>query len=210
MTNHHISDLIARINNAAQAALYYTPSGPSASLGGSATALREPTQINTGGRVSRGALTVEFIKTKDTLAVLNVLQQEGLLQVQTSQAPRTARPTAYGGGRERKAAERGYITLQAHSVSRPAAPEGAEREATAAAIGPLFTKIKVISKPGRRVFIKAADPRPKGASAGPQGGSAAPLGSKHGVSIIRTSQGFMTTRDANILGLGGELILNVR
>lgn len=61
--------------------------------------------------------------------------------------------------------------------------------------GQIFTNIKRISKPGRRIYTKSSTiPYPK---------------NQLGVVIISTPQGVMTGKEAKYKGLGGELICEV-
>ena len=55
--------------------------------------------------------------------------------------------------------------------------------------------IKIISKPSRRMYIKAEEIRP--------------VHSGYGLAIISTSQGVMNSRDARKQKLGGELICEI-
>ncbi len=55
--------------------------------------------------------------------------------------------------------------------------------------------IKIISKPSRRMYIKAEDIRP--------------VRSGYGLAIVSTSQGIMNSRDARKQKLGGELICEI-
>ena len=60
---------------------------------------------------------------------------------------------------------------------------------------PVITGIKRISKPGRRVYVgKARIPRVMGGL---------------GMSVVSTSRGLMTDREARDAGLGGELVCQV-
>jgi small subunit ribosomal protein S8 len=60
---------------------------------------------------------------------------------------------------------------------------------------PVITGIKRVSKPGRRVYVpKARIPRVMGGL---------------GVSVVSTSRGLMTDREARDAGLGGELVCQV-
>jgi small subunit ribosomal protein S8 len=59
----------------------------------------------------------------------------------------------------------------------------------------VLTDIQRISKPGRRVYLK----RDK----------LAPVLNGYGISIVTTSKGVMTDKEARELNLGGELICNV-
>ena len=60
---------------------------------------------------------------------------------------------------------------------------------------PVITGLKRVSKPGRRVYVgKARIPRVMGGL---------------GVSVVSTSRGLMTDREARDAGLGGELICQV-
>lgn len=56
-------------------------------------------------------------------------------------------------------------------------------------------EIKIISKPSRRMYIKAEDIRP--------------VRSGYGLAIVSTSQGVMNSRDAKKQKLGGELICEI-
>jgi small subunit ribosomal protein S8 len=60
---------------------------------------------------------------------------------------------------------------------------------------PAITKIKRISKPGRRVYVKNTDIK-------------APL-SGFGITILSTSQGVMTNREAQKRKLGGEILCQI-
>ncbi len=55
--------------------------------------------------------------------------------------------------------------------------------------------VKIISKPSRRMYIKAEDIRP--------------VRSGHGIAIISTSKGIMSSKDAWKQKLGGELLCEV-
>ena len=60
---------------------------------------------------------------------------------------------------------------------------------------PVITGIKRISKPGRRVYVnKTRIPRVMGGM---------------GISVVSTSRGLMTDREAREAGLGGELVCQV-
>jgi len=59
----------------------------------------------------------------------------------------------------------------------------------------VLTDIQRISKPGRRVYVKS--------------GKLATVLNGYGISIITTSRGVMTDKEARELSLGGELICNV-
>lgn len=59
----------------------------------------------------------------------------------------------------------------------------------------VLTDIQRISKPGRRVYLKSA--------------KLAPVLNGYGVSIVTTSKGVMTDKEAREMNLGGELICNV-
>jgi len=57
-----------------------------------------------------------------------------------------------------------------------------------------FEKIRRISRPGRRVYVKSKDiPRPKG----------------YGIVILSTPKGVLSGNDARKSGLGGEIICEV-
>ncbi|MCK9362741.1 MAG: 30S ribosomal protein S8 [Syntrophales bacterium] len=59
----------------------------------------------------------------------------------------------------------------------------------------VLTDIQRISKPGRRVYVKS--------------GKLAPVLNGYGISIVTTSQGVMTDKEARELNIGGELVCNV-
>ena len=59
----------------------------------------------------------------------------------------------------------------------------------------VLTDIQRISKPGRRVYLKSD--------------KLAPVLNGYGVSIVTTSKGVMTDKEAREMNLGGELICNV-
>lgn len=60
---------------------------------------------------------------------------------------------------------------------------------------PVITEIDRISKPGKRIYIKAEDVKP--------------YKSNMGISILSTSKGIMTNKKAMKLNVGGEVICNV-
>ncbi|MDX1960319.1 MAG: 30S ribosomal protein S8 [Leptospiraceae bacterium] len=60
---------------------------------------------------------------------------------------------------------------------------------------PVITEIDRVSKPGKRIYIKAEE--------------VVPYKSNMGISIISTSRGIMTNKKAMKLRLGGEVICNV-
>ena len=55
--------------------------------------------------------------------------------------------------------------------------------------------MKIISKPSRRIYIKAEEIRP--------------VHSGYGLAVISTSQGVMNSKDAKKRKLGGELICEI-
>jgi small subunit ribosomal protein S8 len=59
----------------------------------------------------------------------------------------------------------------------------------------VITGIERVSKPGRRVYVKS-EKIPK-------------VLSGYGISILSTSKGIMTDKEARELSLGGELLCNV-
>ncbi|MBW6484720.1 MAG: 30S ribosomal protein S8 [Syntrophobacterales bacterium] len=59
----------------------------------------------------------------------------------------------------------------------------------------VLTDIQRISKPGRRVYVKS--------------GKLAPVLNGYGISIVTTSRGVMTDKEARELNIGGELVCNV-
>lgn len=60
---------------------------------------------------------------------------------------------------------------------------------------PVISHIKRISKPSRRIYIKAEDIKP--------------VLNNRGISIISTSKGIVNNKQAKKLGLGGEMLLEV-
>ena len=58
-----------------------------------------------------------------------------------------------------------------------------------------FQGVKIISKPSRRMYIKGAEIRP--------------VRSGHGIAIISTSKGIMSSKDAWKQKLGGEILCEV-
>ena len=60
---------------------------------------------------------------------------------------------------------------------------------------PMIIKIKRISKPGKRIYIKKDEIRP--------------IRQDYGISIISTPSGVMSNREARKKGLGGEVICEV-
>lgn len=60
---------------------------------------------------------------------------------------------------------------------------------------PLFSDVKLISKPGRRIYLKKGEIRP--------------VRDGYGVLIISTSRGVMTGDEARKSGLGGQAIAQV-
>ena len=60
---------------------------------------------------------------------------------------------------------------------------------------PVLNNIQRVSKPGRRVYVKSV--------------RLVPVLNGYGVSILSTSRGVMTDREARELNIGGELICNV-
>jgi len=59
----------------------------------------------------------------------------------------------------------------------------------------VLTGVQRISKPGRRVYVKS--------------GKLAPVLNGYGISIVTTSRGVMTDKEARELNIGGELVCNV-
>ena len=55
--------------------------------------------------------------------------------------------------------------------------------------------IKIISRPSRRMYVKAKDIKP--------------VRSGYGLAIVSTSKGIMSSKEAKRLGLGGEIICEV-
>jgi small subunit ribosomal protein S8 len=60
---------------------------------------------------------------------------------------------------------------------------------------PVANSLKRTSKPGRRIYIKKDELRP--------------IRQGHGLSIISTSQGLMTNKEAQKKGLGGEVLCEI-
>ncbi len=60
---------------------------------------------------------------------------------------------------------------------------------------PVISSIKRISKPGQRIYIKKDQIRP--------------IRQDYGLTIISTSQGLMTNKEARKKGLGGEVICEI-
>lgn len=60
---------------------------------------------------------------------------------------------------------------------------------------PAISDVKAISRPSRRMYIKAKDIRP--------------VRSGHGLAIVSTSKGIMSSKEARKSSLGGELICEV-
>ncbi len=60
---------------------------------------------------------------------------------------------------------------------------------------PVISGIEKISKPGRRIYIKASELQP--------------VMNNRGIAILTTSKGIMTGRKAKKLGIGGEYLIKV-
>ena len=60
---------------------------------------------------------------------------------------------------------------------------------------PVIREIKKISKPGRRVYVNVSKMRS--------------IKSGHGISIISTSKGLMTNKEAHKARLGGEILVEI-
>ena len=90
---------------------------------------------------------------------------------------------------------RGYLVL-AETVQDKASAREVLRLTLAYAEGmPVVSDLKRISKPGRRVYVKADELRP--------------VRSGYGLAILSTPNGVMTGDDARKRRLGGELICEV-
>jgi len=61
--------------------------------------------------------------------------------------------------------------------------------------GPAIDGIKLISRPSRRMYIKASQIRP--------------VRSGHGMSVISTPKGIMSSKESRKLNLGGEILFEV-
>lgn len=60
---------------------------------------------------------------------------------------------------------------------------------------PVISHIERVSKPGRKIYIKASEIQP--------------VLNNRGIAIVSTSRGIMTGRKAKKLGIGGEYLLKV-
>ncbi len=60
---------------------------------------------------------------------------------------------------------------------------------------PALSDMRMISKPSRRMYVNAKEIKP--------------VRSGHGISIISTSKGVMSSRDAQKAGVGGEIICEI-
>ncbi|MCX7955727.1 MAG: 30S ribosomal protein S8 [Patescibacteria group bacterium] len=60
---------------------------------------------------------------------------------------------------------------------------------------PVLTDVKIFSKPGRRYYVSYKDLKP--------------VMNGYGYSIISTSKGIMTDKEAKIKKIGGELLFNI-
>lgn len=125
------------------------------------------TRIRNGYLVRKAKVLVPFSKMK--WSIVKILKDEGYIN--GFQKVEVA-PDAAGTGTNQI-----EISLKYHSH------------------GEIFTSLKRISKPGRRIYVKK-DELP-------------PVMSGLGISIISTSQGLMTNRAARRLGLGGEVICEI-
>jgi small subunit ribosomal protein S8 len=90
---------------------------------------------------------------------------------------------------------RGYLTAVETVTDKNTSREVLRLTLAYAEGMPIVSDLKRISKPGRRVYIKADDLRP--------------VRSGYGVSIVSTPNGLMTGDDARKRRLGGELICEV-
>lgn len=117
---------------------------------------------------------IPFSKMK--FAIANVLKADGYLAEVERKKKTSAKNGSVSGG---KKTEHEYLLLTLKYNDG----EGA------------IQNIKIISKPSRRMYIKAEAIRP--------------VRSGYGLAIISTSQGIMNSRDAKKQKLGGELICEV-
>ena len=125
-------------------------------------------RIKNAQMVSHDQVLIPFSKMK--FAIANVLKADGYL----TEVERKKK-SAIGG----KKTEHEYLLL----TLKYQEGEGAIQD------------IKIISKPSRRMYIKADNIRP--------------VRSGYGLAIISTSQGVMNSRDARKQKLGGELICEI-
>ena len=125
-------------------------------------------RIKNAQMVSHDQILIPFSKMK--FAIANVLKADGYL----TEVERKKK-IASGG----KKTEHEYLLLTLKYQDG----EGAIQD------------VKIISKPSRRMYIKAEDIRP--------------VRSGYGLAIVSTSQGVMNSRDAKKQKLGGELICEI-
>jgi len=125
-------------------------------------------RIKNAQTVSRDQILVPFSKMK--FAMANVLKTAGYL----TEVERKNKSAPHG-----KKTEHEYLLLTLKYQDGDGSIQG----------------IKIISKPSRRIYIKAEEIRP--------------VHSGYGLAIISTSQGVMNSRDAKKQKLGGELICEI-
>lgn len=125
-------------------------------------------RIKNAQAVSHNQVLVPFSKMK--FAMANVLKADGFL----SEVERKKK-FAVGG----KKTEHEYLLLTLKYQDGEGAIQG----------------LRIISKPSRRMYIKAEAIRP--------------VHSGYGLAIVSTSQGVMNSRDARKQKLGGELICEI-
>ena len=125
-------------------------------------------RVKNAQAVSHEQVLVPFSKMK--FAIANVLKADGYL----SEVERKKKSSPLG-----KKTEHEYLLL----TLRYQDGEG------------VIQNVKIISKPSRRMYIKAEDIRP--------------VRSGYGLAIVSTSQGVMNSRDAKKQKLGGELICEI-
>lgn len=90
---------------------------------------------------------------------------------------------------------RGYLISVEKNIDKVTSREVLRLTLAYAEGMPVVSDLKRISKPGRRVYVKAEEVRP--------------VRSGYGFSIISTPSGLMTGNDARKRRLGGELICEV-
>ncbi|MEK7217428.1 MAG: 30S ribosomal protein S8 [Patescibacteria group bacterium] len=125
-------------------------------------------RIKNAQAVSRGQVLIPFSKMK--LAMANVLKDAGYL----AEVERKKKFAPSG-----KKTEHEYLLLTLKYLDGEKA----------------IQDMKIISKPSRRIYIKAEEIRP--------------VHSGYGLAVISTSQGVMNSKDAKKRKLGGELICEI-
>lgn len=138
-------------------------------------------------------LVFNVFKTKDNYAILNILQSLGYLRWDSHiQRLCSGGPDHTYTQNERQAAQ---IKSQKSQTGYRKPGAGAFYQVILKEL-PSLKNIKVLSRPGRRVYLKVQDLKTQ----------------KQGMAwyIIRTSQGIMTSAQALELGLGGEALIKIQ